>query len=337
MPAYFAHYSVLFSCPSDMACEKETIESALEYINCNIAKMNNIQFDVKYWRNDVLFSHGSPQEIINNNIVYSSDLIIAVFGTKLGSKTDHYESGTIEEIEKMIDMGKQVFVCFSEKDIIVPANASEEFFREIEKVRNFKKSYKGLYITFKTDEELKEKIQNQISLYCSRLISSEVVEKFSCGIPFTLQENRNTIKSVANAKKIIFCARTGKIFLLAHYNHLRKFVENGGHLTFLTSENFNVSGDCSEFQKNQQLSMNFITSLQSISPKNVIFMISPVPVNNTILYVWSEKEEFIDFKFNFQSNDVKGRPMFRVYKGNPFFNIFFNEVQGLISLSSPIK
>lgn len=337
MPLYFAHYNVLFSCPSDMECERQTIEAALQYINDNIAKINNIQFDIKHWKSDVLFSNGNPQEVINENIVYSSDLIIAVFGIKLGTPTNNYDSGTIEEIEKMIEMGKQVFVCFSDKDIIIPHNVSEDFFTAFEKVRKFKKNYEGLYISFETDEELKQKLQNQLSLYCQKLNSDGVVEKFSCCIPFTLQEKRNTIKAVSAAKQIIFCARTGKIFLMAHYNQLKEFVEKGGYFTFITSDDFNVSGDSSEFQRNQQSALQFVNSLCAISPENVTIRTASVPINNTILYLRSEKEEFIDFKFNFQSVNVKGRPMFRVYKGNPFFDIFVNEVEGLINLSIQVK
>lgn len=334
LPSYFAHYSVLFSCPSDMENEKKTIETALQHINNSIAKINNIQFDIKHWKSDVLFSSGNPQEIINENIVYSSDLIIAVFGVKLGTPTNNYDSGTIEEIEKMIEMGKQVFVCFSEKDITIPHNVSDDFLAAFEKVRKFKKNYDGLYISFKTDEELNLKLQNQLSLYCQKLSSDGSIEKFSCCIPFTLQEKRNTMKAISTAKEIVFCARTGKIFLMAHYNQLKEFVKKGGRFTFVTSSDFNVSGDCSEFHRNQNSALQFVNSLCLDSPQNVVVKIVSVPINNTILYLRSEKEEFIDFKFNFQSPDVKGRPMFRVYKGNPFFDIFVNEVKGLLNISN---
>lgn len=316
-----------------MEDEKGIVESALKYINDSVAKINNIQFDVKHWKSDVLFSNGNPQDVINENIVYSSDLIIAVFGAKLGTPTTSYDSGTIEEIEKMIEMGKQVFVCFSEKDITIPYNVSSYFLESFEKVRKFKKNYEGLYISFKTDEELELKLQNQLSLYCQKLNSNGAVESFSCCIPFTLQEKRNIIKAVSNAKELVFCARTGKIFLMAHYNQIKECIEKGGHLTLITSEDFNVSGDSSEFQRNQESALQFVESLRTISPDSITIKKLSVPVNNTILYLRSELEEFIDFKFNFQSINVKGRPMFRIYKGNPFFDIFLNEVNGLINMS----
>lgn len=335
LPSYFAHYDVLFSCPSDMEDEKQIVELALHYINETIAKINNICFDIKYWKSDVLFSNGNAQEVINENIVYSSDLIIAIFGTKLGTPTNNYDSGTIEEIAKMIEMGKQVFVCFSEKDVLIPHDASEEILVSISKVRKFKKDYDGLYISFKTDEELKMKLQNQLLLYCRKLISDGIIEKFSCGIPFTLQEKRNAvIQSVSTAKEIIFCARTGKIFLMAHYNHLMELVRTGGHFTFLTSYDFNIEGDSSEFRRNQDLSLQFVRALYDVSPKNVSIRLVSVPINNTILYLQSDNEEFIDFKFNFQSAGIEGRPMFRVYKGNPFFKIFYSEINGLINMST---
>lgn len=111
MPKYFTHYDILISCPSDVAEDREVVQKAINNINSTNANFQYLHFDTKYWSEDVLFSHGTPQDIINKNIVYSSDIVIALFGQRLGTPTNKYSSGTIEEIELMIEDGKQVPVC----------------------------------------------------------------------------------------------------------------------------------------------------------------------------------------------------------------------------------
>lgn len=58
---------------------------------------------------------GDPQLIINNSIIKNADMVIALFGSRLGTPTARATSGTIEEIEEMIKAGKQVFVCFRKR------------------------------------------------------------------------------------------------------------------------------------------------------------------------------------------------------------------------------
>lgn len=87
----------------------------MEIVNEQNAHFRQMHFDIKHWQKDVLFGVGDPQLIINNSIIKDADMVIALFGSKLGTPTARATSGTIEEIEEMIKAGKQVFVCFSEK------------------------------------------------------------------------------------------------------------------------------------------------------------------------------------------------------------------------------
>ena len=67
----------------------------------------NIFVKTLYWSKNVMPEAGDyPQSIINKQILDKSDAIIAIFGNKIGSPTQHYESGTIEEIELMIQKRK---------------------------------------------------------------------------------------------------------------------------------------------------------------------------------------------------------------------------------------
>lgn len=336
MSEKFTHYNILVSCPSDMDAERKIIQQAAERINETVAGFRKVHFDVKFWSKDVLFSYGTPQQTINKSIVYTSDLIIALFGTKLGTPTEKYDSGTIEEIEKMIEMNKQVFVCFSEKDVILQGDANIDVLQDMLKVKQFKHTYNGLYITYKNDNELIEKIEQQLRLYLNQIVSNEEQDTV-CEIPFTYQELQGIIEGISRAKEVIFCARTGKIFLAAHYNHLKEMLDNGGRFIYMTSENFNVEGESLEFRTNQKNSYSIVKNLHSIAPEFVRCFNLNKPVNNTILYIRMEDGEMIDVKFNFQTRMKERHPMFRIHSDNPYFKIFYTELTGLMGMAEVIN
>lgn len=100
---------LMISCPSDVKTEIEIINRVVDNINDSIGFSMNIFVKTLYWSKNVMPEAGEyPQSIINKQILDKSDAIIAIFGNRIGSPTQHYESGTIEEIELMIQKGKQV-------------------------------------------------------------------------------------------------------------------------------------------------------------------------------------------------------------------------------------
>lgn len=337
MAQRFTHYDIVVSCPSDMNNERLTVQSAVQIFNEQNAQYHNLYFEVKYWSKDVLFTPGDPQLVINKSIIRNADLIIALFGAKLGTPTERAASGTIEEMEEMIKAGKQVFVCFSEKDILIKGDDSYEQIQNLLKVKEFQKNYKGLYITYKTEQELINKLTNQLRLYLNALGTYD--EPYICNVPFTFQELRGNRRGLDSAQKLIFIARTGKIFLGKHYNHIVKMVENGGIFIYVTSENFNTVGDTSEYQDNQNYALTVLKRLHKRFPKNVEIHFLSTPVNCTMYYM---KEldgcEIINVKFNFQTyhyND--NHPMFDLYTENPLFNIFYQEINGILNLTTPLN
>lgn len=335
MSEKFIHYRILLSCPSDMETEREIIQRAVKRINEREASFKKIHFDIKHWSKDVLFSYGTPQQRINEEIVYPSDLIIALFGSKLGTPTEKYASGTIEEIEKMIEMNKQVFVCFSKKKIVIDGDSEIAEIQNIVKVKEFQRNYNGLYITYKSDDELIDRIEQQLRLYLNKIIINEDSETV-CDIPFTYQELQGIIKDISYAKEVVFCARTGKIFLTGHYNQLKEFIKNGGKFKYITSENFNVSDDDSEFQINQKYAKEMMKNLKKLAPDKVECFNLNNPVNNTYLYIKMNNDEKINVKFNFQTKMKNRHPMFWIHIKNPYFGIFYDELMGLIQMAEII-
>lgn len=337
MAQRFTHYSIVVSCPSDMDDERFIVQKAVQIFNEQNAQYHNFYFEVKYWSKDVLFTPGDPQLTINNSIIKNADLVIALFGEKLGTPTERAASGTIEEIEEMIKAGRQVFVCFSEKDITIKSDNSYEQLQNLLKVKEFQKNYKGLYITYKEEQELIDKLTNQLRLYLDTLGTYE--EPYICNVPFTFQELRGNRKGLDSAQKLIFIARTGKIFLGKHYNHIVKMIESGGTFIYVTSEDFNTIGDNSEYQDNQNYALTMLSRLRKKFPDRVELYLLQTPVNCTMCYMKeSDETECINVKFNFQTyhhND--NHPMFDLYTDNPLFKIFYHEIKGLLELTTPLE
>ncbi len=80
-----------------------------------------------------------------------------------GTPTDQYGSGTEEEIEVMLDEGKQVFMYFSEKEVH-PSDINSEQYK---KVKEFKEKYRnrGIYSTYSSNEEFRQLFYAHLTQY----------------------------------------------------------------------------------------------------------------------------------------------------------------------------
>lgn len=336
MSKYILHYDILISCPSDIQEDVKVIENTVEIFNKEYANFHGIQFNLKYWSKDVLFSYGRPQDIINEQIVMSSDMIIALFGRKLGSDTGKFKSGTIEEIQLMIEMNKPTLVCFSNRIINSTLNTSE--IEDLLKVRKFQEEYNGLYITYKEESELQSKIEQQLKLFIFKYAYSNMRQPPICSIPFAYQEDQNDRDTILDADEITFCARTGKIFIMGNYNSLKEFLAQGGRFYFLSSDNIDLSyDDNGEHMTNMQNSTKALLNLHSLFPESVVCKKLQKAPNVSMLKVISKSQKaFIDVKFNFQSGLQMHHPLFTLYQGNPFFDIFNKELSSLWDISKEI-
>lgn len=163
---------LLISCPSDVTTEIEIINKVVENINDSIGiSMDVFVKTLHYRRNGMPEAGDYPQSIINRQLVDKSDAVIAIFANKIGSPTQHFESGTIEEIEQMMQKGKQVFVYFSDK----PVRKSEIDIKAQAKIQKFKDKYKdkGIYVEYGSDEEFYENVSRNLTRYLTAELSRE--------------------------------------------------------------------------------------------------------------------------------------------------------------------
>jgi len=171
-------YDLLISCPGDVQDEIDVINQVVEHFNNQYTDVLDIHVRTKHWsKNSYPESGGEPQKLLNKQFVKSCDAAIAIFWTRFGTPTDKYNSGTEEEIEEMLEAGKQVFMYFSEKPL--PPSQTAENIDEYNKICEYKERYKakGLFYTYSSNDELEKKLFAHLSQYFLSLQTSNKMQQ----------------------------------------------------------------------------------------------------------------------------------------------------------------
>ena len=159
--------SVLVSSPSDVAAECATVLTAIRDWNSSHSRDVGIIVESVQWQTHAYPESGDrPQAIINKQIVDESDMVIAVFGHRIGTATGAAQSGTIEEIERLRDKGKLVAVYFSSGPI--PRDHDPEQLRLLNEYRESLKE-NTLYRNFQSTEDLYRLISQHLAKSVSRI------------------------------------------------------------------------------------------------------------------------------------------------------------------------
>jgi len=154
-------YNVMVASPSDVEeGALSTVREALTRWNAMHAQDKGVVLLLRSWRTHSSPELGDrPQAILNKQLIEKSDLLIAVFWTRIGTATGEAESGTVEEIREHIKQGKPVMIYFCEK----LASHSSFDVQQIEKLKSFRSELNGLYDTYATDDELREKVERHLN------------------------------------------------------------------------------------------------------------------------------------------------------------------------------
>lgn len=125
-------YNLLISCPGDVKDEISLIESSVKEFNELYAEPLGVTIQTRHWsKSSYAQSGGKPQALLNEQFVKKCDAAVAIFWTRFGSPSDEYCSGTEEEIQIMLEFGKQVFMYFSDKPIS-PSQMNDEGYKRIQ-------------------------------------------------------------------------------------------------------------------------------------------------------------------------------------------------------------
>jgi hypothetical protein len=118
MPFRCETYQVLIASPSDLPEERQTATDAINEWNALNAAVEGVTLLPVKWETHAVPETGiPPQAAINAQLVDECDILLGLFWTKLGTPTGVAESGTVEEIERVVSVGKPAMLYFSRRPI----------------------------------------------------------------------------------------------------------------------------------------------------------------------------------------------------------------------------
>lgn len=162
-PAYV--YRIMIGCPGDIREEVAIAKRAIYRWTSIHAEQTGIVLLPINWETHSYPEQGAhPQKILNSQLADKSDMLIAIFGSRVGTPTDTSASGTIEEIDNHIKAGKPVMLFFRKFNDITQITASE-----FAKLEDFKTSIQneGLYKEYNTESDFEDVLCNALELFLS--------------------------------------------------------------------------------------------------------------------------------------------------------------------------
>lgn len=109
---------VMIASPEEAAEERKIVTGAIYRWNDTNASVRQLVLLPIKWE-----THSTPQlgvpahTVINRLLLDDADIVIGIFGPRMGTPTEEYISGTVEEIKKHVAAGKAAKVYFSEVPI----------------------------------------------------------------------------------------------------------------------------------------------------------------------------------------------------------------------------
>lgn len=107
-------FNVMIASPSDVTSEREETRGAIYQWNAVHSNSRKIVLLPVSWETHAFPELGeTPQAIINKQVLDKCDLLVGIFWIRIGTSTQDYPSGTVEEIERHMNAGKPAMLYFS--------------------------------------------------------------------------------------------------------------------------------------------------------------------------------------------------------------------------------
>ena len=158
-------FNVMIASPSDVASERSIVREVIYDWNAVHSERENIVLLPVGWESHSSPEMGArPQEIINRQTLDKCDLLVGIFGTRIGTDTGEYDSGTIEEIEVHINaLGKPMMIYFS-KELGDPDTFDSDQYTKLKEWKKKTMKVAGLYETYNDDADFKDKFYRQLQI-----------------------------------------------------------------------------------------------------------------------------------------------------------------------------
>ena len=156
-------FNVMIASPGDVASEREIVRNVVYEWNAVNAAQKKVVLLPVGWETHSSPEMGAPaQTIINRQVLSKCDLLVGIFGTRIGTATERHLSGTVEEIQEHILADRPAMLYFSTQ----PVDLDTVDLEQLQKLKDFKKSCesRGLLETYNSHSEFKDKFYRQLQL-----------------------------------------------------------------------------------------------------------------------------------------------------------------------------
>jgi hypothetical protein len=128
---------ILIASPSDTASARAVLDEVIQEWNAMNAEKFGVVLLSRMWERDASPEMGGgPQAVINRQLVDEADALLGTFWTRLGTPTSEAESGTAEEIRRLVDARKPVALYFSDEPV-VPSSIDSDQYERLRAFREF--------------------------------------------------------------------------------------------------------------------------------------------------------------------------------------------------------
>lgn len=170
MPQTGLIFRALIASPSDCVQERKIIPEVIRAWNAVHSIDKSAIVEPVLWETHSRPALGDrPQELLNQQLVKSCDLVIGAFWTRLGTPTGKAESGTAEEIEQFRAEGKPVLLYFSSAPAVPESIDPDQYKALIKYKKGLNAS--GLYSTYESLADFRDQFQRHFAAHMIDLIA----------------------------------------------------------------------------------------------------------------------------------------------------------------------
>ena len=174
MPRPVVEYRCLIISPGDVIKERDAIVDVIHRWNASVGANPGIRVEPVQWE---MHTHpdlsGPAQAKLNEQIVDECDFGIAVFWSRVGTPTQEYDSGSVEEVERLARRGAKVMLYRSSQPIPPEKLDTRQYERLTELMHQYKE--RGLIGQFADINDLKEMVNKDLSLLLGREKTQDTV------------------------------------------------------------------------------------------------------------------------------------------------------------------
>ena len=175
VPRTVIEYKCLLISPGDVQDERAALTDTVAQWNAQIGNALGAKVELVKWEtHSAPEMSGEPQTVLNQQIVDHCDFGVAVFWYRLGTPTNNYASGSIEEINRIGESGKRLLVYFCSRAIPQDALTTDQY----QKLQETKKELqqKGLLGTYSDTSNLQQQFQLHLTKVITDLLAKDRTE-----------------------------------------------------------------------------------------------------------------------------------------------------------------